>query len=119
MKDFRELKVWEKAHRLTLKIYHATKEFPQEERFGMTSQMRRTAASVPTNIAEGCGRDGDREFTRFLEIAFASASELEYLLLLSRDLEMLPSTQYEPLTSETVEVKKMLFSLIRKLKPEA
>ena len=86
MRDFRELKVWEKAHRLTLQVYRITKNFPSDEQFGLTVQLRRAAASVPTNIAEGCGRDSERELARFMSIAGGSASEVEYQLLLACDL---------------------------------
>jgi len=83
MKDFRELKVWEKAHQLTLEVYKATTIFPKDELYGLTSQIRRACASIPANIAEGCGRRGDAEFARFLGIAMGSASELDYHLLLA------------------------------------
>jgi|SRR5579864_4154096 len=86
MKDFRDLKVWEKAHQLTLAIYRLTATFPREERFGLTSQVRRCSASIGANIAEGCGKRGNAEFQRFLQIASGSASELDYHLLLSHDL---------------------------------
>jgi four helix bundle protein len=86
MRDFRELKVWEKAHRLTLSVYSATKAFPKDELYGLTSQVRRAASSVPANLAEGCGRETDAEFVRFCQVAFGSANELEYHLLLSKDL---------------------------------
>jgi len=86
MKDFRSLKVWEKAHELVLKAYKATDLFPKHELYGITSQIRRAAASVPTNIAEGCGKDSDAELKRYFLIAMGSASELEYLLILARDL---------------------------------
>ena len=118
MKNFRDLKVWEKAHQLTLSIYRATAAFPTEEKYGLTSQLRRSATSVPANIAEGCGRGGDQEFARFLQIAMGSASELEYHLLLCRDLSFLKTSVYEELDKSTVEVKRMLTSLIRKLKAE-
>ena len=118
MKNFRDLKVWEKAHQLTLAIYRATAPFPAEEKYGLTSQLRRSATSVPANIAEGCGRGGDQEFARFLQIAMGSASELEYHLLLCQDLGFLKSSVYEELEKPTVEVKRMLTSLIRKLKAE-
>jgi four helix bundle protein len=83
MRDFRKLKVWEKSHQLTLSVYEITGGFPDDERFGLTSQMRRACTSIPTNIAEGCGRDGHAELARFLQIAMGSASELEYQLLYS------------------------------------
>ena len=118
MKDFRELKVWEKAHQLTLAVYHATAAFPKEELYGLTSQMRRSSASIPTNIAEGCGRDGDAEFKRFLQIALSSTSELEYQLLLAHDLRYLNANDYERLAGGTIEVKKMLTALILKIKAD-
>jgi four helix bundle protein len=86
MRDFRTLKVWEKAHALVLSVYRATSSFPRDELFGLTSQMRRSAASIPTNIAEGCGANTDAEFARFCQYAVRSSCELEYQLLLSRDL---------------------------------
>ncbi len=89
MRDYRSLKVWEKAHRLVLSLYEVTKEFLREEVFGLTSQIRRSAASIPANIAEGCGRDGIAELAQFCRIAMGSASELEYHILLSRDLGLL------------------------------
>src|ERR1700722_12602114 len=116
MKNFRELKVWEKAHRLALKVYHLTRTFPVQEQYGITSQIRRTAVSVPTNIAEGCGHSSDIEFARFLEIAFAAASELEYLALLSKDLELFDSASHNQVSTEVEEVKRMLFSFIQRLR---
>ncbi len=115
MKDFRDLKVWEKAHHLAVSVYRATADFPSEEKYGLTSQLRRSAASIPSNIAEGCGRSGDRELARFLQIAMGSASELEYQLLLCRDLGLLQGSVYKELEKPTIEVKRMLTSLIRKL----
>jgi four helix bundle protein len=89
MQDFRKLKVWGKVHAVTLHVYRCTAVFPRNEMFGLTSQMRRAAASMGANVAEGCGRDGDPELARFLQIAMGSASELEYHLLLARDLQLL------------------------------
>lgn len=94
MRDFRSLKVWEKAHQVTLAVYAATEQFPPTERSGLTAQLRRSAASDPYNFAEGCGRDGDRELARFLRIAAGSTSELEYQLLLARDLTFLDSRMH-------------------------
>ena len=119
MKNFRDLLVWEKAHHLTMKIYEATTAYPADERFGLVSQIRRSASSVPTNIAEGCGRHSDKDFARFLQISMGSASELEYQLLLSHDLKYLPSDPYDELTNAVQEVKRMLTSLIKKLKAES
>jgi four helix bundle protein len=115
MRDFKELNVWRKAHALVLDVYRTTKDFPPEERYGLTSQLRRAAASIPTNIAEGCGRDSNPDFARFLSIAAGSASEVEYHLLLALDLEYLPSSDHVRLTGLVVEIKKMLDSFRRNL----
>ena len=115
MRDFRQLKVWQKAHRCTLEIYRHTQSFPAEERFGLTAQLRKAAVSVPSNIAEGCGRDSERDFARFLSIAAGSASEAEYQLLLARDLGYLADKIYRQLDAQINEVKRMLNSLIRTL----
>ena len=93
MKDFRELKVWEKAHQLTLSVYQVSHRFPKEELYGLTSQIRRASASIPANIAEGCGKCGDAELARYLQIAMGSSSELEYHLLLARDLGYLSADE--------------------------
>lgn len=118
MKDFRELKVWEKAHALALACYEATGDFPKAETFGITSQIRRTASSIGANIAEGCGRGGNAEFQRFLQISMGSASELEYHLLLGRDLGFLAEEKYRPLEAQVEEIKRMLAALIRKVDAE-
>ena len=115
MKNFRDLNVWQKSHELTLATYRHTSEFPGEERYGLTSQMRRSAASIGANIAEGCGRGSNSEFHKFLTIAMGSASELEYHLLLAKDLGYLDSTAYTLLDNGTVEVKRMLSSLLRRV----
>ena len=119
MQDFRQLMVWQKAHRLTLSVYRATRGFPKEELFGLTSQLRRAATSIGANIAEGCGRGSDSDFGRFLSMAMGSASEVENHLLLARDLEILVSAEYDALADMTVEVKRMLSTLILKLKAES
>src|SRR5579864_677410 len=119
MQDFRKLKVWDKAHALTLDVYKASKSFPREEMYGLTSQMRRASASIAANIAEGSCRKGDAEFARFLQMAAGSASEVEYHLLLSRDLELLQNADFQRLTSEVVEVKRMLASLMQKLRADS
>jgi four helix bundle protein len=118
LRNFRELKVWEKGHRLTLAVYKSTAKFPQDELYGLTSQIRRSCSSIPANIAEGCGRNGDTELARFLGIAMGSASELEYHLLLAHDLNLLETTEYRELTREVTEVKRMLTSFIQKLKAD-
>ena len=116
MKDFRQLKVWEKSHQLALAIYKVTKDFPKEELYGLISQIRRSSMSIPTNIAEGCGRFTDADFARFLQMAMGSASETEYQLILARDLDFLPKDSYEKLHSEVEEVKRMLASLLKTLR---
>lgn len=115
MKDFRDLAVWQKSHQLTLASYKATSKFPREEMYGLTSQIRRCSASVPANIAEGCGRRGNAEFHRFLQMASGSASELDYHLLLARDLTYLAAGEYDRLHRALGEVRRMLTSLIRKV----
>jgi four helix bundle protein len=117
MRDFRTLKVWEAAHGLTLAVYQATARFPKAEVYGLSSQLKRSAASVPANIAEGCGRDGDPEFARFLEVAMGSASELEYHLLLAHDLKLLTDADHEALSGRVIQVKRMLATFIRTLRP--
>ena len=119
MRDFRELKVWEKSHRLALAAYKSTAKFPKDEMYGLTSQIRRSCVSIPANIAEGCGRKGDVELARFFQIAMGSASELEYHLLLSRDLDLLTAADYNQLSADTTEVKRMLTSFIQTLKPKS
>jgi four helix bundle protein len=117
MQDFRDLKVWHKAHAVTLSAYRATRVFPREEIYGLASHIRRCGVSVSANIAEGCGRDGNAELARFCEIAMSSASELEYHLLLAHDLGYLTQADYVRLSAAAVEVKRMLASLIRALRP--
>ena len=118
MKDFHELKVWQKSHRLTLEVYRITATFPRSELYGLTSQLRRSCASIPANLAEGCGRNGDAEFARFCSIAMGSASELEYHLLLARDLKLIPPKDHDELAQRAVELKRMLAGLLQKLKAD-
>ena len=118
MKDFRELKVWVKGHALTLAIYRVTRSFPSEEKYGLTSQLRRASVSIPANIAEGCGRSGDAELSRFMQIAMGSASEVEYHLLLAKDLDYLDAPGYTKLERSTLEVKRMLASFITAIRPK-
>jgi len=115
MKEFRRLTVWEKAHGLTLAIYRGTATFPRDEIYGLRSQMRRCSASVPANIAEGCGRTGEGDFHRFLNMAAGSLFELEYFVLLSRDLGFISPEIYEGLTRDIHEIQRMLASLLRKV----
>ncbi len=119
MQSFRNLKVWDKAHVLTLDVYRSSRVFPRDGLYGLTSQMRRAAASIGANIAEGSCRRGNCEFGRFLQIAMGSASELEYHLLLAHDLELLKSLEYDRLAGEVTEVKRMLASLIHKLRADS
>jgi four helix bundle protein len=118
MKDFRNLQVWNKAHGLTLKCYETTGDFPKSETYGLSRQIKRSAASIAANIAEGCGKRSNGEFQRFLGIAAGSASELEYHFLLARDLGFLKEDQYNCLDFAVVEIKRMLASLILKVESE-
>lgn len=118
MQDFKKLKVWEKGHRLTLAVYKLTTQFPKHELYGLTSQMRRAAASIVSNIAEGCGRTGRADFARFLQMAAGSASELEYQLLLAHDLIFLKPEEYQNLERAVVEVKRMLTVLMQRPRTE-
>lgn len=116
MKDFRNLKVWELSHKVAVMIYNVTSSFPKEETYGLTSQIRRASTSIPTNISEGCGRDSDADFKRFLQIAFGTSCELEYLLFLSCELKLVSDKDFTLLNSQIVEIKKMSIGLIKKLK---
>jgi four helix bundle protein len=116
MRDFTQLKVWERSHQLTLAVYKATAAFPREEFYGLKSQIRRSCASVPANIAEGCGRGSNADLARFLQMALGSASELQYHLLLAHDLSYLNSRAYERLTEKVTEIKRMLTSFIENLR---
>jgi four helix bundle protein len=118
LKDFRELKVWEKAHRLTLLAYKLTDAFPRHELFGLASQIRRCSSSIPANIAEGCGRLGNSELHRFLQIACGSINELEYHFLLARDLGFLPESDYCVAQKQLLDLKRMLVALTRKVGSE-
>lgn len=115
MKDFRDLRVWEHAHRLTLDVYKITRDFPREELYGLTSQTRRCCASIAANIAEGCGKRGNNEFQRFLQIASGSASELDYHFLLAHDLSMMSDEDYHRLNKALLELRKMLTALLQKI----
>lgn len=109
------VRVWSKSHQLTLASYRATQSFPQSELYGLTSQIRRAAASICANIAEGCGRRGRADFARFLQVALGSASELEYHFLLAVDLGLLNETTHRELDRAVTEVKRMLTGFIKKL----
>lgn len=115
MRDFRKYKVWELGHQLTLDIYKTTQKFPREEVYGLTSQMRRASYSIPSNIAEGRGRESDPDFRRFLTISQGSASELEYFNILVKDLGFVSNEEFNLIDSQVNKVKRSLHSLIKKL----
>jgi four helix bundle protein len=115
MRDFRKYAVWEQSHALTLRLYQETKNFPKEELYGLVSQIRRATTSIPTNIAEGAAKVSEKDFARFLGISFGSASELEYLMLLSHELGFIEPQKYESIHQEIVSIKKQLYHLINKL----
>ena len=119
MEDFKDLKVWTKAHELTLAIYRCTRGFPREEVYGLTSQVRRASASIGANLAEGCGRRSDAEMKRFAQIARGSANELEYHLLLARDLQLLTTDEFKNLEAKVLEIQRMLASLVQRLQGPA
>ena len=115
MRDFKKYDIWVLSHQFTLKIYELTKSFPNNEIYGVVSQIRRASSSVPTNISEGCGRESDSEFNRFLTIALGSASEVEYLLILSKDLDYVDNESFEKLVEEINTIKRKIYSLKQKL----
>lgn len=115
MSDYRKYNVWQKSHSLVIDVYAVTTTFPKAEQFNVISQINRAAVSIPTNIVEGCGRETQKELIRFLYISSGSAHELEYLILLSTDLNFIEKETSEKLLSELIEIKKMLASLIKKI----
>ena len=115
MQDFRKLAVWQKAHELVLAVYRSTATFPRDELYGLTSQLRRAAVSVPTNLAEGRCRRSERDFRRFVGIAMGSASEVEYHLLLSHDLGYIDKARYQEFARQVEEIKRMLSALYERL----
>jgi four helix bundle protein len=115
MRDFRKYDVWQESHLFTLEVYQLTKEFPKEELFGLTSQWRRAVASIPTNFAEGCGSNSEKEFASYLNIAIASCSEVEYLLLLTSDLKYLNPEFHQALESKVIQIRKQIYQLRLKL----
>ena len=117
MRDFMKLEVWRRAHRLVLDIYRATDEYPPDERFELRSQTRRAAVSVPMNIAEGAGRNTRADYARFIDIAAGSTNELEYQLILSRDLGYLDRRTARGLRDETRQVRSMLTTLTKRIAP--
>lgn len=116
MKDFRQQRVWEESHALTLGIYQATKSFPKEELFALTNQLRRACMSIPTNIAEGCGRESNKDFAHFLQIAMGSANETDYQLLLAKDFKYIDEKVFLALNDRIDKIKRQLAVLIRKIR---
>ena len=115
MRDFLTLEIWKRSHLLTLEIYKVTKKFPKGELFGLTSQMRRSVYSIPTNIAEGCGRNSNAQLVNFLQIATGSCSEIQYQLMLSKELLCITEELFSELHKEAVEIRKMIFKYSEKL----
>ncbi|MGN6163252.1 MAG: four helix bundle protein [Flavisolibacter sp.] len=106
MQDYKELKVWEKAHKFTLSVYEASKTFPKDELYSLTNQLRRATSSIPANIAEGCGKNTQTEFAHFLNIVLGSANESEYFLILSRDLNYLDQNKFSELIKVLMKLKQ-------------
>ena len=116
MQDFTQLKVWQKAHTFTVNLYKITNSFPTEEKYGLTNQLRRAAISIESNIAEGCGRNGDKEFSRFIDIAQGSSYEVRCQVFVARDLQYISIEKFEILDEKITEISRMLNSLNQKLK---
>jgi four helix bundle protein len=116
MQNYKDLKVWAKAHQLTLKVYLLSKGFPKEELYSLTNQLRRSISAIPANIAEGCGKHSQKDLGNYLNIALGSANEAEYFLLLSRDLEYLTLDEHDDLNDNINEIKAMLISLFSKVR---
>ncbi|HLP64017.1 four helix bundle protein [Flavobacterium sp.] len=115
MRDFKKYDIWQLSHLLTLEIYKITSLFPKEEIYGLSSQIRRAVSSIPTNISEGCGRNSDKEFNQFLNIALGSANETEYLLILPKDLNYISEEQFSDLDSKINTIKSKIYKLKEKL----
>lgn len=115
MRDFRKYEVWQLSHNFVLEIYSISKNFPKEEQFNITSQLRRSSASIPTNISEGCGRNSDKEFNHFLNIALGSTSETEYLIILCQDLNLIETENSIQLLEKINHIKSKIFKLKEKL----
>ncbi|MBP5768462.1 MAG: four helix bundle protein [Fibrobacter sp.] len=119
MRNFKSLEIWKKSHQFTLDVYKLTKDcFPKDELYGLTSQIRRSSASIPTNIAEGCGRKSNTELSRFLQISLGSATEAEYQLLLAKDLGYINEELYIANEKNIQEIKKMLTGFLKNLPPD-
>lgn len=119
MHNFKELKIWQISRKLVKDIYEITVTFPTSEKYGLISQLRRCVVSIPANIAEGSGRNTDKDFSHFLNISLGSAYELETLLILSFDVKLISSEQLEDLTTKISEIQKMTFGLIKTLRQES
>ena len=116
MQNYKELKVWQRAHTFTVNVYQETKGFPKEELYSLTNQLRRASSSIPANIAEGCGKLSQKELAHFLNISLGSSNEAKYFLLLSKDLHYLGNEKYLGLSDNINEIKAMLISLIGKVR---
>ncbi len=115
MRNFLNLEIWKRSHALTLDIYKNTKQFPKEETFGLTSQIRRSSMSIPTNIAEGCGRNSNQQLINFLQIATGSCSELQYQIILSKDLSYINEQVFNDLHSKVIDIRRMIYGYSDKL----
>ncbi len=115
MRDFKKYDVWRLRHELVLEVYKTTSSFPNSEKFQLVSQMQRAAYSIPSNFSEGCGRDSDKDFNRFVQISLGSAHELEYFFILCKDLGFIKPEIFGKLDFKINEIKKMLYSLGKKL----
>lgn len=118
MKDFKELEVWQRGHEMAIEIFGLTQGFPSEEKFGLISQMRRSSQSIPTNIAEGCGRNSKKELIRFCSIAMGSASELEYQLILSKDINLINKENYDETNEKLLVLKRKLNAYMKYLRTQ-
>ena len=115
MRDFKKYEIWQLSHKLTLDVYQVTNSFPKEELYSLTSQIRRAVSSIPTNISEGCGRKSDKEFNQFLNIALGSASETEYLFILSKDLNYLGELTFQDFENKINTIKSKIYNLKEKI----
>ena len=113
MRDYKKINAWTRSHRFVLGVYTLTEKFPSDEKFGIISQLRRAALSIPTNIAEGCGRSTERELVRFMDIASGSASEVDYLLYMAMELKYIDQNKYDRANNELTEIRKMISGYIK------
>lgn len=116
MRDYRKYEVWRKSHRFACEIYTVTKAFPKDEMYGIISQLRRAALSIPTNLVEGTGRNSEKEFAYFINIGSGSAAEVEYLLEFSKEMKYISEDKHQEMTLEIITIRKMLNSLYQKVK---